>query len=425
MHGIPLRGSVVLTLLPVLLIVSSKAVQGEIRLHVGGKAPSSAQDKWYYYHSNHLGSVHVVTDGDSNVVARRSYRPYGEPFEWSGHVKGPQELMLTFDGQRYDDEEQLYYFNARHYDPVMGRFLASDTKVPDPTDPRSLHRYAFGAGNPIRYVDPTGHGFWDWFVAIFVIVIAAVIAVVTFGAGLALGFACLGGILLMTVGAAFAGGVVFASLALSRGTDPLSADFWKAAAAGMIIGAAVGAGFACLPSALATFGSLASGFTGILASLGANAMVGAAFGAVQETIVHFKTGGGPEGLLTAKLGIAIGISAAISMVSTGVLGPLKQVEKIAKVVKAISGLMKAGAVGGLVHAGFTGKTVMQSLGDSVEAGMQAFVNLTIYGIAHNAASPGRSPGIPVWAFAGATLGGGGGAGDSEMSAIFATMPLAP
>ncbi len=424
MRCIPIRGSVILTLVPVLLMVSSQAVQGEIRLHSGTKGPQAAQEQWYYYHSNHLGSVHVVTDGDSNVVARRNYRPYGEPFEWSGHVKGPKELLLTFDGQRYDDEEQLYYFNARHYDPVMGRFLASDTKVPDPTDPRSLHRYAFAAGNPIRYVDPTGHGFWDWFVAIFVIVIAAVIAVVTFGAGLALGFACLGGILLMTVGAAFAGGVVFASLALSRGTDPLSADFWKAAAAGMIIGAAVGAGFACLPSTFAAFGSLPSGFMGLLGSLGANAMVGAAFGAVQETIVHFKNGGGPEGLMTAKLGIAIGISAAISMASTGAMKALKLVKAIAKVVTGIGYLMKAGAAGGLVHAGFTGKTVMQSLGEGIEAGMQAFINLTIYGIAHNAASPGRSPGIPVWAFAGATLGGGGGAGDSEMSAIFATMPLA-
>lgn len=421
----PLRAGFILAFVPVFLVVSSRAVQGEIRVSAGAKAQPPVRETCYYYHSNHLGSVNLVTDARSRVVAKRDYRPYGEPFKWTGHMAGAGELAITFDGQRYDDESGLYYFNARHYDPALGRFLASDTKVPDPTDPRSLHRYAFAAGNPIRYVDPTGHGFWEWFAAIFIMIIAAVIAIVTFGAGLSLGFACLGGILLMTVGAAFAGGVVFAALALSRGTDPLSADFFKAAAAGMIVGAAIGAGFACLPSALASFGSLASGFMGVLASLGANAMVGAMFGAVQSTIINFVNGNGPDAMLSAELGISIAISAGLAMLSTGVLGPLKTATVLSTPAKALSFLLKAGALAGLFHAGFTGKSVMQSMWGAVKSGMDAFTTSTLQAFQFKGQLlSGGSP-IPVWAIVGSSPGGGGWSRNEEMSGLFATMPMAP
>ncbi|MHC1741440.1 MAG: RHS repeat-associated core domain-containing protein [Syntrophobacteraceae bacterium] len=421
----PLRAGFVLAFVPVFLVVSSRAVQGEIRVSAGAKAQPPVRETCYYYHSNHLGSVNLVTDAKSRVVAKRDYRPYGEPFKWAGHMAGAGELAITFDGQRYDDESGLYYFNARHYDPALGRFLASDTKVPDPTDPRSLHRYAFAAGNPIRYVDPTGHGFWEWFAAIFIMIIAAVIAIVTFGAGLSLGFACLGGILLMTIGAAFAGGVVFAALALSQGTDPLSADFFKAAAAGMIVGAAIGAGFACLPSALASFGSLASGFMGVLASLGANAMVGAMFGAVQSTIINFVNGNGPDAMLSAELGISIAISAGLAMLSTGVLGPLKTATVLATPAKALSFLLKAGAIAGLFHAGFTGKSVMQSMFGAVKSGMDAFATSTLQAYQFTGQLLSGSSPIPTWAIVGASPGGGAWSRNEDMSGLFATMPLAP
>jgi RHS repeat-associated protein len=48
-------------------------------------------------------------------------------------------------------------FNARFYDPLIGRFLSADTIVPRPSNPQSLNRFAFVRNNPLKYVDPSGH----------------------------------------------------------------------------------------------------------------------------------------------------------------------------------------------------------------------------------------------------------------------------
>ena len=48
-------------------------------------------------------------------------------------------------------------YNARYYDPALGRFLAADSMVPDPANPQSLNRYSYTLNNPLRYTDPSGH----------------------------------------------------------------------------------------------------------------------------------------------------------------------------------------------------------------------------------------------------------------------------
>ena len=57
----------------------------------------------------------------------------------------------------YDEETNLYYLNARYYDPVTARFLTEDTYLGELTDPLSLNLYAYVLGNPHKYWDPTGH----------------------------------------------------------------------------------------------------------------------------------------------------------------------------------------------------------------------------------------------------------------------------
>jgi RHS repeat-associated protein len=51
----------------------------------------------------------------------------------------------------------IYDFNARFYDPAIGRFLSADTIVPWAGNPQSLNRYSFVVNNPLKYVDPSGH----------------------------------------------------------------------------------------------------------------------------------------------------------------------------------------------------------------------------------------------------------------------------
>jgi RHS repeat-associated protein len=65
--------------------------------------------------------------------------------------------VYRFTGQEYDAEFELYNYNARLYDPVLGRFITADTIVPDWTNPQSLNRYAYCLNNPLKYVDPSGH----------------------------------------------------------------------------------------------------------------------------------------------------------------------------------------------------------------------------------------------------------------------------
>ncbi len=53
--------------------------------------------------------------------------------------------------------EGLYYYNARWYDPALGRFIQADTLVPEPGNPQALNRFAYVYGNPVNYADPSGH----------------------------------------------------------------------------------------------------------------------------------------------------------------------------------------------------------------------------------------------------------------------------
>jgi len=59
---------------------------------------------------------------------------------------------ILFQGRRYDKETNLYYYRARYYDPIMGRFLQ--------TDPMgyadSMNLYQGFNMNPVNFVDPMG-----------------------------------------------------------------------------------------------------------------------------------------------------------------------------------------------------------------------------------------------------------------------------
>jgi RHS repeat-associated protein len=66
----------------------------------------------------------------------------------------PTDKLFT--GQRLDNTG-LYYYNARYYDPEIGRFISPDTFMLSPSDPQGLNRYTYAFNNPLRYNDPTGN----------------------------------------------------------------------------------------------------------------------------------------------------------------------------------------------------------------------------------------------------------------------------
>ncbi|ACL02564.1 YD repeat protein [Desulfatibacillum aliphaticivorans] len=108
-----------------------------------------------YFSKDHLGSSTVVTDDSGAVVEQADYRPFGEDRFYTGTVAKPTPYKYT--DQELDESTGLYNYDARHYDPAIGRFISPDSLIPNLYDPQQLNPYAYCRNNPLIYVDPTGH----------------------------------------------------------------------------------------------------------------------------------------------------------------------------------------------------------------------------------------------------------------------------
>ena len=107
-----------------------------------------------YLLSDHLGSTALTTDSNGNRQAELRYHPYGK----NRYTYGTTPTTFRYTGQRQQtNANELYFYQSRWYDPLVGRFLSADTIVPDPKNPQALNRYAYGSGNPVKYTDPSGH----------------------------------------------------------------------------------------------------------------------------------------------------------------------------------------------------------------------------------------------------------------------------
>ncbi len=126
-----------------------------------------------YYHTDHLGSVVAVTGPTGQSLEQVQYLPYGATYQRTGPIKVPHQ----FTGQLVDTSG-LYYYNARYYDPSLGRFLSADPTVQHPEDPQDLTRYSYARNNPLTYVDPSGYGFRKWLRVVFAAVAIIVLAIV-------------------------------------------------------------------------------------------------------------------------------------------------------------------------------------------------------------------------------------------------------
>ena len=68
----------------------------------------------------------------------------------------PTDYQYT--GQRNEAGIGLYFYNARWYDPALGRLAQADTIVPQASQGvQAWDRYAYISNNPVNGTDPTGH----------------------------------------------------------------------------------------------------------------------------------------------------------------------------------------------------------------------------------------------------------------------------
>jgi RHS repeat-associated protein len=117
------------------------------------RTADSTTSSLVYFLGDHLGSTSLTVDPDGSMIAEMRYTAWGET-RYTSEVATPTDYQYT--GQRSEmNSIGLYYYNARWYDPVLGRFAQADTIVPGGV--QGFDRYAYVSNSPIMYVDPSGH----------------------------------------------------------------------------------------------------------------------------------------------------------------------------------------------------------------------------------------------------------------------------
>ena len=81
-----------------------------------------AKPEYHFYHRDHLGNNRMDLDGTTGGVHQIThYDPYGMPMD-CGYIQGYQRWL--FGDKEFDRTSglDLYDFEARAYDPALGRF---------------------------------------------------------------------------------------------------------------------------------------------------------------------------------------------------------------------------------------------------------------------------------------------------------------
>ena len=93
-----------------------------------------------------------MTSDTGAIVSKYEYDPFGGIIG----MQGADSTKYLFTGQEFDAESELYSFNARYYNPKLGRFIARDRLFGNDGDLLSRNRYIYAKNNQLKYIDPTG-----------------------------------------------------------------------------------------------------------------------------------------------------------------------------------------------------------------------------------------------------------------------------
>ena len=104
-----------------------------------------------YYEQDGLGSITSLTGSSGTTANTYIYDSFGNLSGSTGSLANP----YRYTGREFDTETGLYYYRARFYDTVAGRFLSED-----PIDfggwERGANLYLYVSNDPVNLIDPTG-----------------------------------------------------------------------------------------------------------------------------------------------------------------------------------------------------------------------------------------------------------------------------
>ena len=131
---------------------------------LSGMPPVADYQPFTFFLHDHLGSTNFAISVNGTVFEQVAYYPFGHQRRTSQFGLDEQFADYGFTGKEWDDESGLQYFEARFYDPVVGRFVRADPLVDElPKDwlenPQTLHIYSYVPNNPLKYFDPDGRQF--------------------------------------------------------------------------------------------------------------------------------------------------------------------------------------------------------------------------------------------------------------------------
>ena len=102
-----------------------------------------------FFHQNLNNSILAMSEKEGAIVARYWYDPFG--YNYLEESKSINDRL--FMGCEFDNESNNYFFRARTYSPLLGRFLQFEPFV----NIDGLNNYAFVHNSPITNTDPSGY----------------------------------------------------------------------------------------------------------------------------------------------------------------------------------------------------------------------------------------------------------------------------
>jgi RHS repeat-associated protein len=127
--------------------------------------------RFIIYHQDRLGSTTYTTRENGDVFTHSNYDAWGKPLRLAPLAqdkgvtatqtahdinRGGIGWTTAFTGHDYDAVLEVYFAQARLYDPNTRRFTAVDAVKGSLANPATMVQYTYVLNNPLLYVDPLG-----------------------------------------------------------------------------------------------------------------------------------------------------------------------------------------------------------------------------------------------------------------------------